>query len=358
MKNSKINFDIQELHIKHDKETGFIGIVAINDLSRGPALGGCRCINYKFFEDAIIDAIKLAKTMNYKLAIYGIPFSGGKIVLVKPHVIDNPESYFQILGRFVKELNGKIITGCDIGVTTKDMAIAATQTRYIVASSESADLLSHFTTMGLFRSCEAAIKFKLNKDSMKGIRLAIQGVGKIGYSFVKMAHEHGAIITICDADPLKVEKCVNELGVKSVQPDEIFRQNCDIFSPCSLGGVINNDTIDLLKAKIICGGANNQLADNDVGELLLKKDILYVPDFVANGGGAVYAAGSYLKIDEEKLKQYLLQKSYETCMLIFTRSKDENLTTNKVAENIAEEKIRSWQKNKEKSPFSGVDDME
>lgn len=353
MKHAINKFDILEMHIKHDEQTGLLAIAAINDSSRGPALGGTRFMHYHSMEDAINDAILLAKSMSKKLATYRIPFSGGKVVIMKSDNNVDREAFFHSYGKFINELNGKIITGCDIGVTNADMRIAANDTQYITGISTSAtDHLSHFTALTIFRACEAAVKFKLHKDSLKNIRIAIQGVGKVGYSFAKMAIEHGAIVTICDSDEIKAKACADDLGVKLVHASEIYNVKCDIFAPCSIGGTLNDKTLKQLHCKIICGGANNQLANEDVGKRLFQKGTLLVPDYVANGGGAAYAAAWFLKVHDKDLEKYLIDVSYDVCMKIFNLSKQHKAPTNKVADRLAHEIISNWSDEQRKYPFT------
>lgn len=338
MVNSIIHFDIEALHIKRDPKTGLFAIIAIYDLTRGPALGGCRCMPYAFLEEAINDSIRLSKAMNNKNTIYNLPYSGGKAVIIKPESIVNRQLFFHSFGNFINELQGKFITGCDIGVTKNDMRMVAEKCPYITAIDvdDSIDHLSYCTALGLLRACLAGVKFSMNKDSLQNIRIAIQGMGKIGYAFAELASQQGALLTICDFNQMLSEKYAKKLNATLVPPEDIYAVKCDIFSPCGVGKILNKKNIAKITASIICGGANDQLEKYDDGNAIFSKGILYIPDFIANGGGVIYAAGFYQKISFEEIKKTISEKVYNLSMLILEKSVTEKVPTHEVGYRIVQ----------------------
>ncbi|MBP9691780.1 MAG: hypothetical protein KBD90_00410 [Alphaproteobacteria bacterium] len=306
--------DETELHLKVDLDTSLIAIAAIDKANKGPALGGTRCIHYASIKDAIIDALKLSKTMTRKIQFADLPFTGGKVVLVKPDKISNKKEYFSAYGKFIDSLDGRIITGCDSGVTQEDMKIATEYTKYITAlpsANSDLDSLAYLTAFGVQEAMRAAIQFKFGKDNLKNIKIVIQGVGKVGAELVAILCEHGADLTVTDTDSKKLSLIYSQYNVRSVDPDKIYQIESDVFAPCGLGGTINSKTIPSLKDKIICGAANNPLASEDISQYFDKLGILYVPDFIANIGGTVYAALSYQGHSSEQAKDWLSKFLYQ-----------------------------------------------
>ena len=309
VENDVNNKNFNELHIKHDKKIGLFAVVALYDLSSQPALGGCRFVEYESENKAMEDAVLLAEAMHYKTAIAGVPFSGGKVVIRKPAGDFDRFNYFKSLGTFIQELNGKFITGCDSGVTQEDMRIAARYTDYITAVpalNESADYLIEITAEGVIKSIELAVKNKLHRSCLLGLRVTIQGVGKIGFYIAAKMKLLGCEVIVCDLDKTLAERAKNELGVRVVNPASIYQYPCDVFVPCGLGNTINDITIETLKTSIVCGGANNQLSSSEIGVKLWKKGVMYVPDFMANVGGTIFAAGAYHGVDHALIKEKAL----------------------------------------------------
>jgi leucine dehydrogenase len=245
-------------------------IVAIHSTKLGPALGGCRFIEYPNTNAAIIDALRLARGMSYKAAISDLAFGGGKAVIIKPKGAFDRTALFKAFGRFVEELGGRYITAKDSGTTLEDMDIIATITNYVSSTSEMVDP-SPFTAHGVRRGIEAAVKFQLGKDSLDGLRVAIQGVGYVGHYLAAELHALGAKLIVADTDTAAVTRCVNEFGAQAVGVDDIYAVDCDVFAPCALGAIINDVTIPRIKASIIAGAANNQLDENRHGKILKQK---------------------------------------------------------------------------------------
>lgn len=330
--------DFGEVHFKNDNATGLQAIIAIHSLKRGPALGGCRCIEYPNSEAALLDAFRLARAMSFKSVLMDLPQGGGKAVLIKPKNLTDRTAYFQAFGRFVDELNGKYITAIDSGTDVADMDIIGTQTSYVTSLSSMNGETSHFTALGVKWGLEAAIKFRLQRDDFQDLTVAIQGVGNVGYFLAKELHQLGAKLVVCDVNQAAVDRCVNEFNATACAIEEIYDVNCDIFSPCALGAVINEDTLPRLKAKIIAGCANNQLATLPFGEQVHRAGICYAPDYVVNAGGLIYAACKYNGVDETVINDKLAT-IYELMLSIFERSKLEDRPTSLIADQIALERL-------------------
>lgn len=339
-----------EFHVKIDHATGLHAIIAIHNLYRGPAIGGCRLIHYDHTDQALVDALRLAQMMSYKAAVCNLPHGGAKAVIMKPKVIKDRAALFSSFGDFVQEQAGRYITAVDAGTEPDDMDIISQRTRYVTCTTfggYAGDPSPH-TALGVRRGIEAAVKFKLNRDSLEGIHVAIQGAGHVGFHLSKELKKLGAKITICDTNKEAIENVINEFGsevIKVVKPEEIYEVPCDVFSPCALGATLNFHTIHQLKASIVAGSANNQLDHHQHDMVLYQRGILYVPDFVINSGGLIHAAAIYDHGDEDKANAQIYNL-YETLMNLFERAKQENRPTNEIAEAIALENM--GQKSKDK----------
>lgn len=329
-----------ELHFKIDNKTGLFAIIAIHNTKLGPAIGGCRCLTYPSTQAAINDAVRLAHMMSYKAAICALPHGGAKAVLMKPSEIADRQAYFQSFAEFVNELNGRYITAVDSGTGVEEMNIISTRTPFVTCTSQGGGGdPSPLTALGVKRGIEAAVKFKLGKENLVGIHVAIQGAGHVGYNLARYLHQSGARITMTDTDANSLQRCIREFDVGSVMPEDIYQVECDVFAPCALGSSLNATTIPQLKTQIIAGAANNQLRDLIVDDQrLFEKGILYAPDFLINSGGLIYAAAAY---DHGSLQQAEDQifHIYEALMNIFERAKAEKKPTNQVAQQIAEERL-------------------
>lgn len=329
-----------EIHIKIDEKTGLKALIAIHNLKRGPAIGGCRMLPYQTVDKAMEDALRLGYMMSYKAAINNLPHGGAKAVLIKPKVIKDREAYFEKFGEFINELGGRYITAIDSGTSPLEMDIIARRTPYVTCTTKSGSGSdpSPLTALGVRRAIQAAVKFKLGKDSLEGVRVAIQGAGHVGYCLAKELHALGARLIIADLNLKALQRCIDEFGALVCNPDEIYRIEADVFSPCALGAVLNLETIKLLQAKIVAGSANNQLAHHHYGVLLFERDILYAPDFLINAGGLIHVAVLYDHGDERKAMEQI-NNIYNTVYGIFERSAKEKRATNEIAEQIARERL-------------------
>ncbi len=337
------------IHHKLDHRTGLNAIIAIHDTTLGPALGGCRLYDYSTITRGIKDALSLAQMMTLKSAFNNIPHGGAKSVLIKPKVINDRVAYFRSFGDFIHELNGRYITAVDVGTSTEDMDIIAERTPFVVGAAKahtSERDPSPSTALGVMHGMEAAIQFKLKRESFDGLHVAIQGAGHVGYHLAKLLSQRGAQLTMCDINPVNLQRCVNEFNVNVVNNEEIYALDCDIFSPCAMGGVINAKTIPQIKAKIIAGSANTQLAHHLFGKLLQQRNILYTPDFVINAGGLISAATDYA-YRNPTLADAKIAEMYDNILQLFERSAKENLPTAQVAEMIAIEKLKAHRQLKE-----------
>lgn len=327
-----------ELHFKLDETTGLLAIIAIHSTKLGPALGGCRCREYDSISDAIEDAMRLAYGMTYKAAITGLPLGGGKSVLIKPKEIKDRDKYFQSFGKFIDDLNGRYITAVDSGTNPNDMDSIAKQTPFVTSQGSLNGDPSPFTADGVFLAIKAAVKHKLKREDIKGLKFAIQGVGNVGYLLARHLHKAGAVLFVTDTNKLAVEKCVKEFNATPVELDEIYQVDCDIFSPCALGAILNDNSISKLKASMVIGSANNQLAEPRHGDELHKRGILYGPDYVINAGGLIHACSQFYKTPLAEVRKQV-EGIYDTTLAILNRADKQNLPTYLVADEIAEERL-------------------
>lgn len=333
-----MNHGFGDLHFKVDPATGMKAIIAIHSTQLGPALGGCRFIEYPSTSAAIKDAMRLARGMSYKAASVNLPLGGGKSVIIKPKGSFDRNAYMHQFGQFVNELNGRYITALDSGTVLSDMDIINEHTPYVASLSKYNGDPSPSTSKGILRGIQAAVAFKLGKDSLKGVHVAIQGLGHVGYLLAKQLHELGAVLTVADISPAAVEHAVQEFGAKPVSTEQIHKVPCDVFSPCALGAVINDMTIPQLQTTIIAGAANNQLAHTYHGKVLHEKGILFAADYVINAGGLIFAASKYLHTPENQIEAQI-DHIYTHLMEIFKRSAEANLPTNEIADALAQEKL-------------------
>jgi leucine dehydrogenase len=334
-------YDFGEVHFKFDKASGLRAIVAIHDSRLGPALGGCRFLPYDTDEAALVDALRLARGMTYKAALAGLAHGGGKSVLIRPSGHFDRVKLFRAFGHFIDDLGGHYITAEDSGTGLEDMEIIRTVTKHVtgvgVASGGSGDP-SPFTALGVRRGIEACVKLKLQRDSLEGVHVAVQGVGHVGYYLCKELAAHGAKLSVADVDPLKAERAQREFGATIVQLDRIFDIACDVIAPCALGSALNDVSIPKLKATIVAGAANNQLSEPRHGDDLHARGILYAPDYAINAGGLVNVAQEVLGYDAKASREKTLQ-IYDTIRDIAERSAKINAPTYRVADLMVEERL-------------------
>ena len=334
-------YDYGELHLERDAASGLRAIIAIHDTRLGPSLGGCRFIHYDDEESAIVDALRLARGMTFKAAITGLSLGGGKSVIMRPKAEFDRSALFRAFGKFVDDLGGHYITAEDSGTSIEDMEIIRTMTQHVPGAKPehggSGDP-SPFTALGVRRGIEACVAFTMNRKSIEGLHVAVQGVGHVGYHLCKELHELGAKLTVADVDPLKAERAERELGAEVVPLDRIFSVECDVLAPCALGSALNDDTIPKLACKIVAGAANNQLAEPRHGDDLMQRGVLYAPDYAINAGGLINVATEIDGYDAEKSRAKVM-KIYDTIFEIADRAQKAMKPTYVIADTMAQERL-------------------
>jgi leucine dehydrogenase len=270
-----------------DSASDYRGIIAIHSTALGPALGGTRFWNYLSDEEASYDALRLARAMSFKNALAGLPFGGGKAVIIGDNQTANREKIFRAHGRFVETLAGRFITAEDVGTSPADMEYVRSETRHVGGLPGLSGDPSPVTAHGVFRAIQACAQHRWGTSDISGRTVAVQGCGKTGYALAWELQQAGAKLVVADLNSEKTKRVVDEFGAKETSPAEIFRVRADILAPCSLGGIINDETIPQLKVEIVAGCANNQLLAEPHGDALHKAGILFAPDYVSNAGGVM-----------------------------------------------------------------------
>ena len=335
-------YDYEELHFVQDRASGLKAIIAIHDTTLGPALGGTRMWTYESEEEAIKDALRLARGMTYKNAAAGLNLGGGKAVLIGDPRKDKSEEKFRAYGRYIQGLNGRYITAEDVGTTVDDMDIIYEETDFVTGVSPafgSSGNPSPVTAYGVYRGMKAAVKESFGDDSLEGKTVAIQGFGNVAEHLADYLVKEGARLIVTDIRKDAVQRAVEKYGAKVVDPDDIYSVDCDIFSPCALGGILNDQTIPQLKAKVIAGSANNQLQENRHGDLLYELGIVYAPDYVINAGGVINVADELLGYNRERAMKKV-EQIYHNLEKVFAISKRDRIPTYVAADRMAEERIR------------------
>lgn len=328
-----------------DDASGLKAIIAIHNTALGPAAGGCRFWHYANDDEALTDALRLSKGMTYKNAMAGLKLGGGKGVIIGDPKKLKSNSLFKAYGTAVDNLNGRYYTAEDVNMTTADMAIINQSTDFVAGLDGIGGNPGPFTAVGTFLSIKAAVKFKLGKDDLVGIKVAVQGLGSVGYSLCEKLHHAGAELVVSDINPLALDKAATELNATVVGLDEIYSQDVDVFSPCALGASINDNSIAQMQAVIIAGCANNQLAEPRHDQILFDKGVLYAPDYVVNAGGIINVALEiYPEPYCEKHATSLVENIYNTLMNVFETAASNNMPTGITADKIAEEIIATGKK--------------
>lgn len=327
----------------NDEATGLRSLVAIHSTAFGPAAGGCRMWPYATEAEALRDVLRLSRGMSYKNAMAGLPFGGGKSVIIADSRRDKNEALLRAFGRNIQSLGGRYITAEDVGICEADIEVIAEETKFVSGRKQRGASAggnpAPKTAMGVFLGMRGAAELKLGRTSLKGLTVAIQGVGQVGYHLCKLLQNEGAKLVVADVNPESVERAVKEFGARSVAVDEILFVEADIVSPCALGAVLTLDNIEKIKASLIVGAANNQLASDEVGGALMKRGILYAPDYVVNGGGIISASLEYMGGHDEREVWARVSGIYETTRVVLIRAMREERPANEVADEIAESRI-------------------
>ena len=330
----------EQLVLCQDSASGYRGIIAVHSTVLGPALGGTRFWNYATDEEAIVDALRLARGMTYKNAVAGLNLGGGKSVIIGDNKTHDREMIFRAHGRFVESLGGRYITAEDVGTSTADMDYVHMETDYVSGLAGRSGDPSPVTAHGVFRAIQASAHERWGSDDLNGKTIALQGCGHVGYYLAKELHEAGAKLVVSDIDADRAKRVVGEIGAGVVASEEIYGVEADIFAPCALGAIINDKTIPQLNAEIVAGAANNQLLEERHGDELEARGILYAPDYVANAGGVINvytelagwtSARSFRKADE----------IYDTIRRVFEIARMQKIPSYLAADRLAEQRIQA-----------------
>jgi leucine dehydrogenase len=330
----------------HDHASGLRGIIAVHSTVLGPALGGLRMWPYASSDEALCDVLRLARAMTYKAAIAGLPLGGGKAVIIGDPRRKKTEGLLRAFGRAVESLGGRYLTAEDMGMTVADMEIVRKETRFVTGTSEkkggSGDP-SRLTAKGVFYAIDACLEDIFGDPSPRNRTVAIQGMGKVGYHLAELLATAGARLVIADTDSQRAILARREFEAWRVEPEEILEAECDVLSPCALGGVFTRKTISKLRCKAIAGSANNQLEQAADAERLAERGVLYAPDFVVNVGGVMNILaglqggrkGGYDPAKAERLARHIPV----TLKAVFAEARERKLTTTRVAEDLAEARL-------------------
>jgi leucine dehydrogenase len=333
--------DHEQIVFCNDKDTGLKAIIGIHNTVLGPALGGTRMWQYNNEWEALNDVLRLSRGMTFKSAITGLNLGGGKAVIIGDAKTQKTPELMRKFGEFVHSLSGKYITAEDVGMTTEDMDTVREVTPYVTGISESkggAGNPSPITAYGVFMGMKAAAKFTYGSDVLENKMVFVQGIGHVGEALVEHLTNEGARVTISDINQERLESVRNKYGATIYGGNDIYGEAMDIYAPCALGATINDDTIYKLKAKIVAGAANNQLAEDKHGLILQERGIVYAPDFLINAGGIINV---YAEL-ENYGRQEIIRKTeniYNTTLEILERAKNSDITTNLAALNMAKERI-------------------
>ena len=330
----------EAIHQFYDSKTGLKAIIAIHSTALGPAAGGCRMWHYESEGDAVTDVLRLSRGMTYKNAMAGLPLGGGKAVILSNPDIPPTDEFFQAFGRCVDSLGGVYITAEDVGCSVDNMRSVKKVTNFVaglpsVAGSAGGDP-SPWTADGVFLGLQAAVQHRLGLGSLDGLRVAVQGIGKVGYDLCRQLHAAGALLTVSDVNQKNLSRAQDEFGAVAVEPEQILFQDVDVLSPCAMGAILDAQSIPDIKACVIGGAANNQLATEEDGQRLFDRKILYAPDYVINGGGIISVSFEYVgnKPESEVHAQIALIPGRLT--EIFEASDIQHTPTNVIADLMAE----------------------
>ncbi len=324
-----------------DVNTGLKAIIAIHSTALGPACGGTRMYPYVTTDAALTDALRLSKGMSYKNAIADLPLGGGKACIIGNPATDKSDAKFAAYAEAINTLGGRYVTAMDVGILPPDMPVIARGTKFIAGYNQPGKAggdSGPATALGVFGGLKAAVKHRLGVDTTKGLRVAIQGLGKVGMGVAKRLHSEGAKLIVADTDMLAVKEAVEKLGAVAATPDQIVTVECDVLSPNALGAILNDQSIARLHARVVAGGANNQLARDHHGAMLRDRDILYAPDYVINGGGIIRVAAQIENWSDAEVERRVCAIA-DTLTAIFVRAARDGEPTNVIADRMAVERM-------------------
>jgi leucine dehydrogenase len=313
-----------------DAASGLRGFLAIHSTALGPALGGIRICSYKSDDDALADALRLSRAMTYKTALAELPAGGGKCVLMDHPGLNRPAA-FEALGEEIESLRGSYFSGPDVGVTPADLAAVRRKTRH-VADETSPDLgnIAEHTAIGVWHGMRACLDFA----GLKHARVAIPGVGSVGACLARILHREGFELTLADVNKAQASAVARELGATLSRPEEILSAECDVLAPCALGGVLDSVTIPRIRARIVCGCANNVLSQPEDAEALYRRETLYAPDYLVNAGGVIRGGEFYLLGRSDSHPS--LARIYDRMTRVLELARERRCSTARVADDLAE----------------------
>lgn len=335
-----VNYGHEQVSFFTDKESGLKAIVGIHSTTLGPALGGCRMWNYASEAEALRDVLRLSRGMTYKAAVAGLKLGGGKAVILGDSRTQKNEKLLKAFGRAVEMLAGRYFTAEDVGMSVKDIDVIRTETRFAVGGSNeggSGDP-SVMTAFGVFQGMKAAVKFAGLGEDLNGMTVAVQGVGNVGHHLCSHLSAAGARLIVTDIHKENVERIVEQFGAEAVAPEEIYSVKADVFAPCALGAILNDRTIPTLKAKVVAGAANNQLETEEDGYELVRRGIVYSPDYAINGGGLINVAAELEGYNKELVMSKVSQ-IYSTIGSILEASRADEVPPHVAADRMAEQRL-------------------
>lgn len=325
----------------HDSATGLRGVIAIHDLALGPAMGGCRMWPYADHAAALHDALRLSRGMSFKNAMAGLPLGGGKAVIIGDSRRDKSDALFRAFGRFVHSLEGRYITAEDVGVNVHDMECVRRETPFVAGLGGGSGDPSPMTARGVFMGIQSAARHRLGRSDLRGMRVAVQGLGHVGSYLCRELHAAGAELIVSDIHQATMQAIVEELGARAVAPDAIFSVDADVFAPCALGAVLNDDTIAQLRVSIVAGAANNQLERDHHAAHLMQRGILYAPDYVINAGGIINAASELQGPYDRARVLARVEAIGQTLDQVFAQASAERVSPAVVADDLARQRLRA-----------------
>ncbi len=333
-----------------DERVGLKALISIHSSVLGPATGGCRMWNYASEEEALTDVLRLSEGMTYKAAMAGLNWGGGKAVIIGDAKTQKTPALLKRFGEYVDRLGGHYITAKDVGIGADDLRQVKHSTRHVLGiegEAGSSGDPSPATAWGVYNGMQSAAQVAFQARSLKGLKIALQGLGSVSYYLLDYLVKEGAQVIGCDIDPAMVDRAVKKFGIEIVQPDQIYDVKCDIFSPSALGSSVNAKTLPRIQSKVIAGGANNQLATPEEGYEIMRRGMVYAPDYVINGGGLINiyyedpARGGYSRARAFEHVARIGQTVFE----VLERSKSENTPAQLVADRMAQERIEKKRKN-------------
>jgi len=326
--------DHEQVIAFQNQATRLRGFLAIHDTTLGPALGGVRIWSYSSDDEALADALRLSRAMTYKASLADLPCGGGKAVILLHPELQRAEA-LEAFGQLVESLRGRFFTGPDVGITAADLAAIGRATRYVACESSPAlGDISEQTATGVWHGLRACLDFA----RIKKARVAVQGVGSVGMWLARILKREGMELIVADLDSGRAHQAAGELGARIVSPEEILTADCDVLAPCALGGVITAEIVPRLRARIVCGSANNVLAGSEAGDALVRRGILYAPDYLVNAGGLIRGAEYYLLKRADSAPS--LARIYDRMRSVLDRARDLRISTARVADELAEARLK------------------